>query len=101
MWVFALFLAIPLLEIALFVTVGGWLTLWPTLAIVLGTGVLGVFILRQQGLRAISDVQTAMQNMQSPLPLVANSALVMVAGALSRTGKVLGFSDDAIDNPLP
>lgn len=38
MWVFALFLLVPLIEIALFVTVGGWLTLWPTLAIVLEIG---------------------------------------------------------------
>ena len=30
MWVFALILAIPLIEIALFIMVGGWLTLWPT-----------------------------------------------------------------------
>lgn len=40
MWIFGLFLVIPLVEIALFVTVGAWLTLWPTLGIVLFTGVL-------------------------------------------------------------
>ena len=40
MWGFALILAWPLLEIGLFITVGGWLGLWPTLAIVVLTGVL-------------------------------------------------------------
>lgn len=82
MWVFALLLAVPLIEIALFVTVGGWLTLWPTLAIVLGTGVLGVFIMRLQGLRAISDMRSALKTMQSPMSPMANSAMIMAAGIL-------------------
>ena len=82
MWVFALFLAVPLIEIALFVTVGGWLTLWPTLGIVVGTGFLGVFVLRQQGLRALSDMQSAMQNMQNPMSPMANNAMIMAAGIL-------------------
>ena len=82
MWVFALFLAVPLIEIGLFVTVGGWLTLWPTLAIVLGSGVLGVFVMRQQGLRAMSDMQSAMKNMQNPMSPMANSAMIMAAGIL-------------------
>lgn len=82
MWVFVTILALPLLEIALFVTVGGWLTLWPTLAIVVGTGFLGVFVLRQQGLRAMSDMQSAMQNMQNPLSPMANNAMIMAAGVL-------------------
>jgi UPF0716 protein FxsA len=82
MWVFALFLAVPLIEIALFVTVGGWLTLWPTLAIVLATGFLGVFVMRLQGLRAMSDMQTAMKTMQNPMSPMANSAMIMAAGVL-------------------
>lgn len=82
MWVFAVFLAVPLIEIALFVTVGGWLTLWPTLAIVIGTAFLGVFIMRQQGLRAMSDMQNAMRDMQNPVSPMAHNALIMMAGLL-------------------
>jgi UPF0716 protein FxsA len=82
MWVFALLLAVPLIEIALFITVGGWLTLWPSLAIVVGTGVFGVFLMRQQGIRAMADMRGAMQNMQNPMSPMANSALIMLAGLL-------------------
>ncbi len=82
MWVFAVFLAVPLIEIGLFVTVGAWLTLWPTLLIVLGTGILGVSLLRLQGLRAMADVRGAVQTMQSPLSPMANSAMIMAAGVL-------------------
>ena len=75
-----LFLALPLIEIALFVTVGGWLTLWPTLAIVLGTGVLGVLVMRGQGLRVMRDLQSAQAAMRNPLSPMAHSALIMLAG---------------------
>ena len=57
MKVFVLFLAWPLIEIALFVVVGGWLGLWLTLAIVLGTGILGVSLLRRQGMASMGDVR--------------------------------------------
>lgn len=82
MWVFAVVLAVPLIEIALFVTVGGWLTLWPTLAIVIGTAFLGVYIMRQLGLRAMSDMQTASRGMQNPVTPMAHNALIMMAGVL-------------------
>jgi UPF0716 protein FxsA len=82
MWVFALFLAIPLIEIALFVTVGAWLTLWPVLAIVLGTGVLGVFVIRLQGLRALSEMQGALRTMQNPVSPMAHTGLILLAGVL-------------------
>jgi UPF0716 protein FxsA len=41
MWLFAAFLAVPLIEIALFIQVGGLIGLWPTLLIVVLTAVFG------------------------------------------------------------
>lgn len=49
MWLFLSFLALPLVEIALFVVIGGWLGLWLTLAFVLGSAVLGVALIRRSG----------------------------------------------------
>ncbi len=37
MWLFVLFVTIPIIEIALFIQVGGWIGLWPTLGIVILT----------------------------------------------------------------
>ncbi len=79
MWVFALFLLVPLIEIALFVTVGGWLTLWPTLAIVLATGVLGAFLVRWQGLGVLRDIQAAGAT-GDPLSPLAHGALILIGG---------------------
>jgi len=41
MWLFIAFIAVPLIEIALFIQVGGFIGLWPTLGIVVVTAVLG------------------------------------------------------------
>lgn len=82
MWVFALFLAVPLIEIALFVTVGGWLTLWPTLAIVLLTGVLGAWLVRWQGMGVLRDLQRAQDEMRDPVSPLAHGALILLGGFL-------------------
>jgi len=82
MWLFAGFLALPLIEIALFVTVGGWLGLWLTLAIVMGSGVAGVLVIRWQGLHAAEGFRLAAQVRRSPMGQVAGSALLVVAGFL-------------------
>lgn len=74
----ALIIGLPLLEIALFVTVGAWLGLWLTLAIVLGTAVLGIAILKRRGLVAPGLAQRA----ANPLSFAAESGLVMAAGLL-------------------
>jgi UPF0716 protein FxsA len=75
-------LAWPLIEIALFVTVGGWLGLWLTLAIVLGTGIAGVALMRWRGLRAMADLRTQVRNVRNPLPMVADQGMFMLAGIL-------------------
>lgn len=80
MWLIAGFLAIPLIEIALFVTVGGWIGLWPTLAIVIGTGIAGMAVIRRQGVQALQGLRQATQMRQNPLGQMAENALVGMAG---------------------
>ena len=57
MWLFLAFLAVPLIEIALFIQVGGLIGLWPTLAIVVLTAVIGTSLLRKQGAAAMSNLR--------------------------------------------
>ena len=82
MWLFAIFILIPLIEIALFIQVGGWLTLWPTLAIVLGTAVVGTALLRWQGTQTLRDLQREMQSLGNPLSPLAHGALILVGGVM-------------------
>lgn len=92
MWVFGLFLLVPFVEIALFVTVGAWLTLWPTLAICLFTGVLGAFLVRWQGLGVLRDIQAA-GPLGDPLSPMAHGALILIGGFMLM---LPGFFTDAI-----
>lgn len=72
----------PLIEIALFVTLGGWLGLWLTLAIVLGTAASGIALMRWRGLRAMADLRKQVKDMGNPLSLLADQAVFMLAGML-------------------
>lgn len=93
MWLFALFVALPLIEIGLFIEIGGWLTLWPTLAIVIGSAMLGTWILRQQGARAVADLRRSMSDLRDPSEPLAHSMLILLAGVLLI---IPGFLTDAI-----
>jgi UPF0716 protein FxsA len=93
MWLLVLFIGVPLIEIALFIQVGGWLTLWPTLGIVVATAILGTWLVRQQGLKALDDVQRSLDRARDPMAPIAHGVLILFAGALLLTP---GFLTDAI-----
>ena len=93
MWVFAVFVAVPLIEIALFIQVGGWLTLWPTLGVVIATAAIGTVLVRREGLRVLGDVQRALDELGDPVAPLAHGALILLAGALLLTP---GFLTDAV-----
>lgn len=80
MRLFIALILIPLIEIGLFVTVGAWLGLGLTLLIVLGTAVLGVTILRRQGVQAATALRMPLQG--DPLSPLASGALVAMAAVL-------------------
>ena len=67
-----------LVEIALFVMVGSWIGVLGTLAIVLGSGVAGVMILRRQGVQL---GQALRQNITGRDP-VAHSGLIALGAVL-------------------
>lgn len=92
-WLVILFIGVPLIEIALFIQVGGLLTLWPTLGIVVATALLGSWLMRMQGLRAWTDIQRSLDRFEDPLGALAHGAMVLVAGVLLITP---GFLTDTV-----
>ena len=93
MWLFALLVALPLIEIGLFVTVGAAIGLWGTLAWVLGTGFAGVAIIRAQGMRGMVDLRRETDLIRNPLTPLAHGALKVLAGMLLI---LPGFLTDAL-----
>ncbi|MGZ9809143.1 FxsA family protein [Pseudoroseicyclus sp. H15] len=92
MWLFAAFLAVPIIEIALFIQVGGLIGLWPTLAIVVITALLGTYLVRREGARAINDLKRSFNELRDPSEPLAHGAMILVSGALLLTP---GFFTDA------
>lgn len=82
MWLAALIIGLPLVEISLFVTVGGRIGLWATLGIVLATAVFGMWVIRAQGGRAQHHLKDALNARRDPTKVVANDVLIVIAGTL-------------------
>lgn len=93
MLLFLIFVVVPVIEIALFIQVGGLLGLAPTLAIVVGTAALGSWLLRQQGRAALSRLQQSFGQLSDPSQPLADGAMILFAGALLLTP---GFFTDAL-----
>lgn len=87
------FIAIPLIEIALFVLVGGAIGLWMTLGIVIVTAIIGVTMLRMQGQQAMTQLRSSLSNVRDPTEPLAHGAMIIFAGALLLTP---GFFTDTI-----
>ena len=93
MWLFIAFLAVPLIEITLFIQIGGAIGLGWTLVIVILTAVLGTYFVRAQGLATLSRVQSSFSDLQDPSEPLAHGAMILFAGALLLTP---GFFTDAV-----
>lgn len=93
MWLLLAFIIVPMVEIGLFIQVGGWLGLWPTLAIVLLTAFLGTWLVRAQGALALSELRGSLSGQSDPTEALANGAMILVAGVLLLTP---GFFTDAV-----
>lgn len=93
MWLFALFVAVPLIEIALFISVGGAIGLFPTLAIVVLTAVIGTWLVRSQGLQALARLRSSFEELRDPTGALAHGAMILFSGALLLTP---GFFTDTV-----
>lgn len=88
-----IFIAVPVIEIGLFIQVGGAIGVLATLAVVVVTAVIGTYLLRLQGLNIVMKVQSQLQNGQMPVQDLIHGAFIVVAGLLLLTP---GFFTDFI-----
>jgi len=91
--ILGLFIGIPLVEIYLFIEVGGWIGVWPTIALVVVTAFIGTSMLRQQGLATLARAQAEISKDRLPLQEIFNGFCLLVGGVLLLTP---GFLTDAL-----
>jgi UPF0716 protein FxsA len=89
----ALICALPLLEIAGFVVIGGRIGLGLTLLWLLAAGMAGLALIRHGGLNAIIKLQTALQEGREPGHSLIDGAVTVTAGLLLI---VPGFVSDVL-----
>ncbi|WP_172565133.1 FxsA family protein [Vibrio navarrensis] len=88
-----LFICVPIIEIGLFIQVGGFLGLWPTIGLVLLTAFVGASLVRSQGLQTLLSVQQRLQQGELPAQQIVEGVMLAVAGVLLLTP---GFMTDAM-----
>ena len=88
-----LFIAVPLLEIALFIQLGSVLDLGWILLIVVLTAILGTWLVRRQGRGVLQQLQGSLETLRDPTEPLAHGAMILFSGALLLTP---GFFTDTI-----
>ncbi|MGY3685279.1 FxsA family protein [Vibrio coralliilyticus] len=88
-----MFIFVPIIEIGLFISVGGYLGLWPTIALVLITAFVGASLVRSQGLQTLMSVQNRLQQGELPAQQILEGVMLAVSGVLLLTP---GFMTDAL-----
>lgn len=84
-----LFVALPLLELAILVRLGMWIGFWPTMALVFATGFLGATLARSQGFRVWSQIRRELQAGRMPVGDLVDGLLVLIGGIVLLTPGLL------------
>jgi UPF0716 protein FxsA len=91
-WLLVFFLT-PIAEMYLLIEVGGYIGVWPTIALVMITAVIGVTLLRIQGLATLTRGIGRLNRGELPAQEMVEGLLLAVAGALLLTP---GFVTDLV-----
>ena len=88
----AVFIGVPVVEIATFIKVGAQLGALNTIIFIFFTAFLGVVLVRWQGFHAVQELREAMDAGKAPVVEIASGALLLLAGVLLL---IPGFVTDA------
>ncbi|MEP4378078.1 MAG: FxsA family protein [Alphaproteobacteria bacterium] len=91
--ILALFIGIPLIEIYLFIQVGGAIGVWSTIGLVVLTAFIGTALLRQQGMATLARAQAELDQQQLPVRELFDGVCLLIGGLLLLTP---GFLTDAL-----
>ena len=90
---FLIFVATPIVEMYLLIEVGGYIGAPATIGLVVLTALIGITLLRRQGLATLTRGVTRLQQGEVPAQEMAEAILLGIAGALLLTP---GFVTDGV-----
>lgn len=88
-----LFIVLPIIEIYLFIEIGGALGPGWTIILIFLTAAIGVWAMRRQGLAVLQEAQATQSAGRPPLAAVAHGVLILLGGLLLL---VPGFFTDGL-----
>tara|TARA_A100001011_G_scaffold374351_1_gene434745 strand:- start:385 stop:744 length:360 start_codon:yes stop_codon:yes gene_type:complete len=91
--IFLAFIIIPIIEISIFITIGSNIGILNTIAIILITALLGIFLVRRQGIKLLFDAQRNLSQGIMPAEEIKGGIFLLVSGLLLITP---GFFTDCI-----
>ncbi|MFZ3033565.1 MAG: FxsA family protein [Parvibaculum sp.] len=87
--IFLAFVLVPIVEIAVFIKVGGLIGVLPTLALIIGIAIFGIWLLRQQGLQTFNKAQSALSQGEMPVGEMMDGFFLVLAALLMVTPGLL------------
>lgn len=84
-----LFVLVPVVELALLIRLGDVIGLWPTLALIILTGIIGSSLAKQQGFSVLRRVQNQLNQGKLPGNELLDGAIILISGALLLTPGVI------------
>ena len=90
---FLFFIAIPIIEVILFITVGKYIGLWNTIFIIIITGIIGAMLVKSQGISIFNKAMAEIKINKVPIFSLFEGIAILVAGAFLITP---GFLTDAL-----
>jgi UPF0716 protein FxsA len=85
----ALFILLPLVELAILIQVGQWIGVLWTLALVVATGFLGAALARRHGVRAWIAIRDELRAGRMPAGALADGLLILIGGIVLLTPGLL------------
>lgn len=79
---FLVFSAVSLLEIFVLVQVGGFLGVWPTIALVILSALVGSTLVRSQGLQLVQQLQQRLAKGEMPGQQLVEGCMLLITGIL-------------------
>jgi UPF0716 protein FxsA len=79
---FFLFILVPLLELYILIKIGGYLGAFQTVALVVLTALLGIVLVRLQGLRTLLKIRQSLSQGIVPAEEMVDGVLIFVGGIL-------------------
>lgn len=83
------FVAVPLVELAILIKLGSIIGIWETVWIVVATAVLGASLARRQGISVLMSIRDDLNSGRQPSESLLDGVMVLVGGALLLTPGLL------------